>query len=61
MTAKYRIRSVNVCIPGSKMTFFRSLETLKGTFIRRHMRQSCLGYILEVFLSGMEAGNVNND
>ena len=34
---------------GSKIMFFRSLEALEGTFIRVHLRQSCLGCILEVF------------
>ena len=36
-------------VEGSKMTIFRCLETLEGTFMRRHMRQSCLGCKLEVF------------
>ena len=35
-------------VEGSKMTIFRFLETLEGTFMRRHMRQTCLGCILEV-------------
>ena len=34
---------------GSKMRFFRSLETSEGHFIRTHMSQSCLGCTLEVF------------
>ena len=34
---------------GSKMTIFRCLEALEGTFVRTRMRQSCLGCILEVF------------
>ena len=42
---------------GSKIRFFRSLETSEGTFIRTHVSQSCLGCIL----SGAETGNVNND
>ena len=38
-----------VRVEGSKMTIFRFLETSEGTFMRRHMRQRCLGCILEVF------------
>ena len=34
---------------GSTGSFFRCLEVLEGTFVRTHMRQSCLGCILEVF------------
>ena len=34
---------------GSKGSLFRCLEALEGTFVRTHMRQSCLGCILEVF------------
>ena len=43
------------------MTIFRFLETLEGIFIRRHMRQSCLGMQIGSVLSGVEAENVNND
>ena len=32
-----------------KKTIFRFLETLEGTFVRKHMSQRCLGCILEVF------------
>ena len=39
----------DVYVEGSKMTIFRCLETLEGTFIRKHMRQSCLGCIVEGF------------
>jgi len=28
---------------------FRCLDVLEGTFVRTHVRQSCLGCILEVF------------
>ena len=38
----------NECV-WSKMTVFRWLEVLEGTFIRTYMRQSCLGCIVEVF------------
>ena len=38
----------NECV-WPKMTFFRRLEVLEGTFIRTYMRQSCLGCIVEVF------------
>ena len=38
----------NECV-WSKMTFFRWLEVLEGTFIRTYMRQSCLGCTVEVF------------
>ena len=34
---------------GSTGSFFRCLEALEGTFVRTHMRQSCLGCIVEVF------------
>ena len=34
---------------GSTGSFFGCLEALEGTFVRTHMRQSCLGCILEVF------------
>ena len=33
----------------AKMTFFRWLEVLEGTFIRTYMSKSCLGCIVEVF------------
>ena len=38
----------NECV-WSKMTFFRWLEVLEGTFRRTYMSQSCLGCIVEVF------------
>ena len=38
----------NECV-WPKMTFFRRLEVLEGTFIRTYMSQSCLGCIVEVF------------
>ena len=38
----------NECV-WSKMTFFRWLEVLGGTFVRAHMSQICLGCIVEVF------------
>ena len=50
-----RLRIPNLCLGskmsvyGKKMTFFRWLEVLEGTFVRTHMSQSCLGCILEVF------------
>ena len=34
---------------GHKMTIFRFLETLEGTFVRKRMSQRCLGCTLEVF------------
>ena len=61
MTTKCRNRIVNLGIGEVQNDVFRRLETLEGTFIRTHMSQSCLGCILEVLLSGLEAGNVNND
>ena len=42
------------------MTIFRCLETLKGTFVRKHMSQSCLGCALEV-LSGLCAEILDTD
>ena len=33
----------DVRVEGFKMTIFRCLETLEGTFVRKHMSQSCLG------------------
>ena len=41
--AKIPIVGMETYGEGSKMTIFRFLETLEGTFVRRHMRQSCLG------------------
>ena len=39
----------------AKMTFFRWLEVLGGTFVRTYMSQSCLGCIVEVFcVAGMQ-------
>ena len=38
----------NECV-WSKITFFRWLEVLEGTFIRTYMSQSCLGCRVEVF------------
>ena len=34
---------------GVKNDIFRFLETLEGTFVRKHMSPRCLGCILEVF------------
>ena len=44
---------------GQKMTIFRSLETLEGTFVRKHMSQ--FGMHIRSVLSGLYAENVNTD
>ena len=51
-----------VCACGrSKITFFRSLEALEGTFIRETHGAKLFGMHIGSVLSGLEAGNVNND
>ena len=42
------------------MRFFRSLEALEGTFIRVQ-EAKMIGMHIGSVLSGLEAGNVNND
>ena len=50
----------NECI-WSKMTFFRRLEVLEGTFIRTYVSQRLFGMHSGSVLSGWNAGNANTD
>ena len=43
------------------MTFFRSLETLEGTFFKETHKSKVFGMLIGSVLSGLEAGNVNDD
>ena len=46
---------------GSKMTILRCLDTLEGTFVRKHIEPKLFGMHIGSVLSGLGIRNVNTD
>ena len=61
VTAKCRIRSVNVCIGGVKNDVFLKFVDLEGNFYKETHEAKLFGMHIGSVLSGLEAGNVNNE
>ena len=61
MTARCRIRSVNVRIGGVKNDVFPKFGDLEGDFYKETHEAELFGVLVGSVLSGFEAGNVNND
>ena len=61
VTAKCRIRSVNVCTGGVKNDVFLKFGDLEGDFYQETHEAKLFGMHIGSILSGLEAGNVNND
>ena len=61
MIANCRIRSVNVYIGGVKNDVFPKFGDPEGDFCKETHEAKLFGMHIGSVLSGLEAGNVNND